>query len=116
VVTAFAACAEAAHRAWQSHSPDGELGQSPRLEIDRIGPPPSDFRSHLDISGLALVDPAAEDHRDLVWLADGAIGIEQTFAKVIERGAALEDKIVRSTRPGRRIGDVGSRIARALWT
>jgi hypothetical protein len=41
-----------------------------------------------------LGDPAAEDHRDLVWLANGSIGVEQTFAKVIERGAALEDKIV----------------------
>ena len=41
-----------------------------------------------------LVDPAAEDHRDLVWLPNGSIGIEQTFAKVIECGATLEDKIV----------------------
>jgi hypothetical protein len=37
---------------------------------------------------------AAEDRRDLVWLADGAIGIEEPHAEPVERGAAIEDEVV----------------------
>ena len=37
---------------------------------------------------------AAEDGRDLVWLADGAIGVEEPLAESVEGGAAMEDEIV----------------------
>jgi hypothetical protein len=41
-----------------------------------------------------LGDFAPEDRRDLVRLADRSIGVEQAFAKFVERGAAPEDQVV----------------------
>ena len=41
-----------------------------------------------------LGDLAAKDHRDLLRLSDGSIGVEQTFAEIVQRGAAAEDEVV----------------------
>src|SRR5271166_5725260 len=48
----------------------------------------------LQLAVMELADLAAEDGRDLVWLADGAIGVEEPFAESVEGGAAMEDEIV----------------------
>jgi hypothetical protein len=37
---------------------------------------------------------ATEDDGDLVRLADRAVGIEQTLAQLVERGAPMEDQVV----------------------
>src|SRR6266566_7528671 len=39
-------------------------------------------------------DLAAEDHRDLLRLADGAVGIQQPLAQGIEGGPPMEDQVV----------------------
>jgi len=41
----------------------------------------------LQLAAIAFGDFAAEDHRDLVRLPDGAVGIQQALAQVVERGA-----------------------------
>jgi hypothetical protein len=43
---------------------------------------------------VQLGDLVAEDRRDLVGLADGAIGVEQPFAEFVEGGPAPEDEVV----------------------
>ena len=46
---------------------------------------------------LTMVQPgdlATEDGGDLVWPADGAIGVEEPLAELVEGGAAMEDEIV----------------------
>ena len=37
---------------------------------------------------------AAEDDRDLVRLADRAVGVEQTLAQLVERGPPMKDQVV----------------------
>jgi hypothetical protein len=39
-------------------------------------------------------DLPAEDHGDLVGLADGPIGVQQAFSYSVQRGAAAEDEVV----------------------
>jgi hypothetical protein len=41
-----------------------------------------------------LADLAAEDDGDLVRLADGAVGVEQTLTQLVERGAPVKDQVV----------------------
>jgi hypothetical protein len=52
------------------------------------------FDHGLQLAVMELPDLAAEDPRDLVRLADGAIGVEEPFAELVERGATMEDEIV----------------------
>jgi hypothetical protein len=37
---------------------------------------------------------AAKDRRDLVWLTDGPVGVEQAFAQLVECHAAMKDQVV----------------------
>jgi hypothetical protein len=48
----------------------------------------------LQLAAIELADLAAEDGGDLVRLADGAIGVEEPLAQLVEGGAAMEDQIV----------------------
>ena len=48
----------------------------------------------LQLAVMELADLAAEDRRDLVGLADGAIGVEEPLAEPVECGATMEDEIV----------------------
>ena len=48
----------------------------------------------LQLAAIMLGDLATEDDGDLVRLADGSIGVEQTFAELVQRGAATEDQVV----------------------
>src|SRR5262249_22565393 len=48
----------------------------------------------LELALVGLGEPATEDRRDFIGPADGAIGIEQAFAEVIQGGSALEDQVV----------------------
>jgi hypothetical protein len=48
----------------------------------------------LQLAAIAFRDLAAEDHRDLGGLADGAVGIQQPRAQLIEGGPAMEDEVV----------------------
>jgi hypothetical protein len=48
----------------------------------------------LQLASVMLGDLATEDDGDLVRLADGSIGVEQTFAEIVQRGAAAEDEVV----------------------
>jgi len=41
----------------------------------------------LQLAVVQLGDLVAEDRGDLVWLADGPIGVEEPFAELVERGA-----------------------------
>jgi hypothetical protein len=52
------------------------------------------FDLGLQLAVMELGDPAAEDRRNLVWLTDGAIGVEEPLAEPVERGAAIEDEVV----------------------
>ena len=52
------------------------------------------FDFGLQLTVVLLGDLATEDDRDLVRLADGSIGVEQTFAEIVQRGAAAEDEVV----------------------
>jgi hypothetical protein len=48
----------------------------------------------LQLAAIELADLAAEDGGDLVRLADGAIGVEEPLAQLVEGCAATEDQIV----------------------
>jgi hypothetical protein len=39
-------------------------------------------------------DLATEDHGDLVGLADGAVGIQQSLAELIQCGPPVKDQVV----------------------
>jgi hypothetical protein len=52
------------------------------------------FDNGLQFAAILFGDPGAEDGGDLIGLADGAIGIEQTFPQPVERRAALKDEVV----------------------
>src|ERR1700730_4666726 len=41
-----------------------------------------------------LGDLAAKDHRDLLRLSDGSIGVEQTLAELVQGRATAEDEVV----------------------
>ena len=48
----------------------------------------------LQLAPVMLGDLATEDDRDLVRLADGSIGVKQTFAEIVQGCAATEDEVV----------------------
>ena len=52
------------------------------------------FDLGLQLAAVLFGDLAAEDDGDLVRLADGPVGVEQTFPQFVERGAATKDQIV----------------------
>ncbi len=52
------------------------------------------FDFGLQLAVMELGDFAAEDGGDLVWLADGPVGVEEPLAELVERGAAMEDQVV----------------------
>jgi hypothetical protein len=69
------------------------------------------FDHRLEFASISLGDLAAEDGRDLVGLANGAIGVEESLSQCIQRGAPLKDQIVAVFYPGRKTADAGSRPA-----
>ena len=52
------------------------------------------FDLGLQLAAVLLGDFAAEDDRDLVRLADCAVGVEQSLAQLVERGPPMKDQIV----------------------
>jgi hypothetical protein len=52
------------------------------------------FDHRLEFASISLGELAAEDGRDLVGLANGAIGVEESLSQCIQRGAPLKDQIV----------------------
>jgi len=48
----------------------------------------------LEFASISLGDFATKDGRDLVGLANSAIGVEKTLSQCIQRGATLKDQIV----------------------
>jgi hypothetical protein len=60
---------------------------------DRVGQ--LDVFDHgLQLAAVEVGELATEDGGDLIGLADGAIGIEQSLAETVQGGTAAEDKIV----------------------
>jgi hypothetical protein len=47
----------------------------------------------LQLAAVLFGDLATEDDRDLVRLADGTVGVEQTLAQLVERGAPAKIKL-----------------------
>ena len=52
------------------------------------------FDLGLQLTMVLLGDLATEDDGDLVWLADGAVGVEQALAELVECGASIKDQVV----------------------
>jgi hypothetical protein len=52
------------------------------------------FDDGLELSLVALGDPATKDRGDLVGLADGAVGIQQSLTQFIQCGAPVKDQVV----------------------
>src|SRR5271165_428952 len=52
------------------------------------------FDLGLQLAAVLFGDLATEDDGDLVRLADGPVGVEQTFPQFVERGAAAKDQVV----------------------
>jgi hypothetical protein len=52
------------------------------------------FDDGLKLSLVILGDLAAEDGGDLVGLADGAIGIQESLVQLIQCGAPVKDQVV----------------------
>src|SRR4029077_7533375 len=48
----------------------------------------------LQLASIMLGDLATEDDGILFGLADVSSGVEQTFAEIVQRGAAAEDEVV----------------------
>ena len=48
----------------------------------------------LKLSFVLLGDLATEDHGDLLGLADGPIGIQQSLAELIQCGSPMKDQVV----------------------
>jgi hypothetical protein len=48
----------------------------------------------LQLAAVLLRDLATEDDRDLVRLADRAVGVEQALAELVERGSPIKDQVV----------------------
>jgi len=46
------------------------------------------FDLGLQLAAVLFADLATEDDRDLVRPADGAVGVEQAFAELVESGAS----------------------------
>ena len=52
------------------------------------------FDLGLQLAAVMLGDLAAEDDGDLVRLADGAVGVEQPFAQLVECSPPIKDQVV----------------------
>ena len=52
------------------------------------------FDRGLQLAAMLLGDLATEDDGDLVRLADGAVGVEQALAELVERGVSIKDQVV----------------------
>jgi len=52
------------------------------------------FDLGLELAAVLFGDLAPEDDGDLVRLADGPVGVEQTFPQFVERGTATKDQVV----------------------
>ena len=52
------------------------------------------FDDRLKLSLVVLGDLATEDRGDLVGLADGAVGIQQSLVEAIECGAPVKDQVI----------------------
>ena len=52
------------------------------------------FDHGLQLAAMELGHFAAEDGGDLVWLADGAIGVQEALLEFVESGAAMEHQVV----------------------
>ena len=52
------------------------------------------FDDDLELSLVVLGDPAIKDRGDLVGLADGAVGIQQSLTQFIQCGAPVKDQVV----------------------
>jgi methylmalonyl-CoA mutase cobalamin-binding subunit len=52
------------------------------------------FDLGLQLAAMMFADSATEDHADFVGLSDLSIGIEQSFAEVVQGCATTEDEIV----------------------
>ena len=52
------------------------------------------FDDGLQLAAILLGHLASEDGGDLIGLADGAVGIQQTFAESIQSRATMEDEVV----------------------
>ncbi|HEX8711459.1 MAG TPA: hypothetical protein VF730_06265, partial [Terracidiphilus sp.] len=48
----------------------------------------------LQLSAVSLSNFAAENDRDLVRLANGAVGIQQSLAQFIQCSSAMEDEVI----------------------
>src|SRR5215472_192745 len=52
------------------------------------------FDLGLQLAAVLLADLATEDDRDFVRLADGAVGVEQALAELVESGSPIKDQVV----------------------
>jgi hypothetical protein len=52
------------------------------------------FDLGLQLAAVLLGDLATEDDRDLVRLADCAVGVEQSLAELVESGSPIKDQVV----------------------
>jgi hypothetical protein len=52
------------------------------------------FDDGLQLTPILLGHLTSKDGRDLVGLADGAVGIQQTLAESIQSGATMEDEVI----------------------
>ena len=52
------------------------------------------FDLGLQLAAGLLGDLTTEDDGDLVRLADGAVGVEQTLAQLVERSPPMKDQVV----------------------
>ena len=52
-----------------------------------------DYR--LQLAAVEFRDFAAEDRGDLVWLPDGAVGVEEAFTELVERGATVDEVVAK---------------------
>jgi hypothetical protein len=67
------------------------------------------FDHGLQLAAVELGELATEDGGDLIGLADGAIGIEQSLAETVQGGTTAEDKIVAVFDFEQRTADADSR-------
>ena len=52
------------------------------------------FNLGLQLASMMSADSATEDHGDLVGLADCSIGVQQSFAELVQRRTAMKDEVV----------------------
>ena len=52
------------------------------------------FDLGLQLAAVLIRDLAAEDDGDLVWLTDGAVGVEEPLPQFVEGGPPMKDQVV----------------------